>query len=134
MQLCPECGSALSKDDKLCPNCGAEVAAAEEKPELVERLSFEHIIISERGFAFRIRNTGTAPFTVATVLFNEQPTEIVNVSSDKGTVKDGLLTFQPGDVGEVTFQPSYTGISGISYPAALITGSGKRYETSIGYP
>ncbi|MGA1976198.1 MAG: zinc ribbon domain-containing protein [Conexivisphaerales archaeon] len=134
MQSCPECGSALSKDDKLCPNCGAEVVAAEEKPELVENLSFDQIIIDERGFTFRIRNTGTAPLTVASVLFYEQPTEIVNVSSEKGTVKDGLLTLQPGDLGDVTFQPSYTGVGGVVYPAAVITESGKRYETSVGYP
>jgi uncharacterized OB-fold protein len=134
MQPCPKCGSVLSEGDKLCPNCGAEVAAAEKKPELVEKLSIDAIIISERGFAFRIKNTGTAPLTVARVVFYEQPTEIVNVSSDKGTVKDGLLTLQPGDAGEVTFQPSYTGISGLAYPAAIITESGKRYETNVGYP
>jgi len=80
MQSCPECGTALSKDDKLCPNCGAGVAAAEEKPELVEGLCIYHIIMSERGFTFGIRNTGTAPLTVARVLVHEQPMEIVNVS------------------------------------------------------
>jgi hypothetical protein len=134
MKSCPKCGYALSEEDKLCPNCGAEVAPAETKPELVERLSIDAIIISERGFTFRIRNTGTAPLTVARVVFYEQPTEVVGVSSEKGTVKDGRLTLLPGDSGEVTFKPSYVGVSGLSYPAALITESGKQYETSVGHP
>jgi hypothetical protein len=134
MKSCPKCGYALSEDDKLCPNCGAEVASVEAKPELVENLSYEAIIISERGFTFRIKNTGTAPLTVARVVFYEQPTEIVGITSDKGTVKDGVMTFLPGDTGEVTFQPTFTGVSGLAYPAALITGSGKRYETSVGAP
>jgi hypothetical protein len=134
MRSCPKCGHALSEEDKLCPNCGAEVASAETKPELVEGLTIGAIIISERGFTFRIKNTGTAPLTVAQVVFYEQPAEIVGVSSEKGTVKDGRLTLQPGDVGEVTFQPSDTGVSGLAYPAFVVTESGKRYETSVWYP
>ena len=134
MKTCLKCGSALSEDDNLCPNCGAEVAPVEEKVELVENLSIDAIIISERGFTFRIRNTGTAPLTVARVTFYDKPTEIVSISSDKGTLEDGRVIFLPGDGGEVTFQPSYTGTSGLSYPSAIITESGKKYETSVGAP
>lgn len=132
MNSCSKCGVALSEGDRLCPNCGAEVAA-EEKPELVEMLSFDHIFMNDRGFTFRIRNTGTAPLTVAKVIFDRLPTEMVSVSSEKGTVKDGVLTLQPGDVGEVTFQPSFAGASDLPHPAAVITDSGKSYETSVVY-
>jgi RNA polymerase subunit RPABC4/transcription elongation factor Spt4 len=132
MNSCYKCGVSLSEGDKLCPNCGAE-AAATEKPELVEMLSFDHFFITNRGITFRIRNSGTAPLTVAGVLFNKEPTEVASVSSEKGTVKDGVLTLQPGDVGDVTFQPAYFDASDLGYPAAVVTGSGKRYETTVVY-
>jgi hypothetical protein len=133
VKSCPKCGAALLDEDKMCPKCGADIAPAA-KPELVERLSIEMTIISERGFTFRIRNSGTAPLTVARVIYCDQPAQVVSVTSEKGTVKDNLLTLQPGDVGEVTFRTSYNGISGVMYSAVIITESGKQYETSILFP
>jgi hypothetical protein len=132
MESCSRCGVVLAKDDKLCPNCGAEVAAPEE-PKLVEALSFEHISISERGITFRIKNTGTAPLTVMRLFFDNAPAEIVSASSESGVVSEGLLTLQPGDVGEVTFTSSFSGASDLGYLAAVVTASGKRYETTVVY-
>ena len=40
---------------------------------------------------------------------------------------------EPGDIGMVTFRPSYCGIGDMGYPDAVITESGKRYETTVGY-
>ena len=132
MQSCSRCGVVLAKDDKRCPNCGTDVSAPEE-PTLVEILSFDHISISERGITFRIRNTGTAPLTVARVFFDNAPAEIVSASSESGAVSDGLLTLLPGAVGEVTFTSSFSGANDLGYPAAVVTASGKRYETTVVY-
>ncbi len=132
MASCSKCGAVLLLDYKTCPNCGAEVVSLKQ-PELVEMLSFEQTLINDRGFTFRIKNTGTAPLTVSRVTFDRLPTQLVGISSESGTVKDGVLTLQPGDSGEVTFRPTFDGASDLPHPAELITGSGKTFGTSVVY-
>ena len=133
MQSCLSCGATLSDDDTACPQCGAKVEARP-NPELVESLAFEMIFIDQRGFTLRARNSGTAPLTVVRVTYAGQPTEITNLSSEKGTVKDGRLTLEPGDLGELTFRTSYSGSSGVTYDADVLTASGKSYRTLVGFP
>jgi hypothetical protein len=127
------CGATLSEDDMVCPQCGAEVEARAQ-PELVENLAVEMIMIDQRGFTLRLRNSGTAPLTVVRVTYAGQPTEITNLSTEKGTVKDGRLTLEPGDLGELTFRTSYSGSSGVTYDADILTSSGKSYRTLVGFP
>ena len=136
MKPCKDCGSPLPAGAKVCPKCGAVVVAStpEPAPEPIEDMRFEGIIISEKGFTFRLRNTGNLPLTVQKIEFSGHPTEIVDITPPPADQKESKGLINPGDAKEVTFKMSFTGMAGISYMATVVTGSGKRYQTTVGAP
>jgi len=127
---CIKCGASLSEGARTCPSCGTEIVV-EAKPGLVESLSFEHIFINEQGISLRVKNTGTAPLVISRVIFNREPTPISSVSAPSKQEGVGKLSLEPGEVGDLTFQPSYFDVSDIGFPTVLISESGRKYDTIV---
>ena len=134
MATCHKCGYECEETDKVCPNCGAELNVAQEKVELVESLAVEAIIISEKGFTLKVHNTGTAVLVVDRIVFYRNQAQIVGVSPPPEKPEETKPTIAPGASAEVTFRTDFSGVSGLSYPTTIISGTGKEYEISVGFP
>jgi hypothetical protein len=55
----------LSEGAQNCLDCGAVVEKGTERPVRVGRMAGEGVIISDRGFSLKARNTGKALLTIA---------------------------------------------------------------------
>lgn len=134
MKLCPDCGLALSVSDRTCPRCGANVAPVELEPEPVEKLAIETFVISERGFSFRIFDSGTTSLIITRIMFNNRDARITGISSGKGTLREGHVFMEPGDRADITVELSSEGLSGRAYPVEVVTDAGNHYTTQVGWP
>ena len=72
-----------------------------------------------------------APPSNSRVIINGEPIPISSVSAPGKQEGVGKLSLKPGEVGDLTFQPSCFDVSDTGFPTALISESGRTHETIV---
>ena len=132
MKGCKSCGGPLPADAASCPRCGSKVDGTE--VELVEKLTVEASVMSQRGFSFRVINSGTAPLEITRLLFDRKDSAMTGLSYGNGTLKGGHVFLDPGEKVDIVIDLPLDPLSAITYPVEIKTASGGSYPSRVAWP
>jgi hypothetical protein len=116
----------------------ATVASPPSGSEAVEKFSIDQVTMSNvMEFSLRVHNSGTASLTIAKLLFDGKPSEIVGISSGNGTLENGRVVIRPGDSVTVSFKPpspDHVASVMIGYPVTVVTEGGNQNTVNLTLP
>jgi len=134
MKFCPTCGAAIDPPDaRVCSSCGTDFSTPQPKP-LVEKMAIEGCGVTYGATTVRVHNIGTASVTIDHVMFGNTQLPILGIYDGNGSLKNGRVILQPGDIVTVSMQQSPTAMSDNEYALVVVTTSGQSYKTSLIWP